>query len=68
MNNSRKIPLCVPYTDEKEIEAIAEVIRSGWLAHGPKNKEFEQLFADYLGVRQAIAMNSCTSALHLAVL
>ena len=67
MSAIKQIPLCIPYTDEQEIEAITEVIRSGWLAHGPKNKEFEHLFADYVGVKYAIAMNSCASALHLAV-
>jgi perosamine synthetase len=43
------------------------VIDSGWYAHGPKNQEFEAGFADYLGVKHAFSMNSCTSALHLAV-
>jgi perosamine synthetase len=43
------------------------VIDSGWLAHGPKNKEFEAMFAEFVGAKHAVAMNSCTSALHLAV-
>ena len=61
------IPLCIPNTDEKEIEAAAEVIRSGWMTHGPKNTEFEEMFADYIGSRFAISLNSCTSALHIAI-
>lgn len=63
----RKIPLCIPYTGQEEIEAVSEVIRSGWYAHGPKNHEFEEGFAEYLGVKHAFSMNSCTSALHLAI-
>ncbi len=63
----RKIPLCIPYTGQEEKDAVCEVIDSGWYAHGPKNHEFEEGFAKYLGVKHAFTMNSCTSALHLAV-
>ena len=63
----RKIPLCIPATGEEEIRAVSEVLSSGWLAHGPKNHEFEQMFGAYVGAKHAITMNSCTSALHLAV-
>ena len=63
----RKIPLCIPYTGQEEKNAVNEVIDSGWYAHGSKNHEFEQGFADYLGVKNALSMNSCTSAIHLAV-
>jgi perosamine synthetase len=63
----RKIPLCIPYTGQEEKDAVCEVIDSGWYAHGPKNHEFEEGFAEYLGVKHAFSMNSCTSALHLAV-
>jgi perosamine synthetase len=63
----RKIPLCIPYTGQEEKDAVNEVIDSGWYAHGPKNQEFEDGFADYLGVKHALSMNSCTSAIHLAV-
>jgi len=63
----RKIPLCIPYTGQEEKDAVNEVIDSGWYAHGPKNHEFEVGFADYLGVKHALSMNSCTSAIHLAV-
>ena len=63
----RKIPLCIPYTGQEEKDAVSEVIDSGWYAHGPKNHEFESGFAEYLGVKHAFSMNSCTSALHLAV-
>jgi len=63
----RKIPLCIPYTGQEEKDAVSEVIDSGWYAHGPKNHEFEEGFAEYLGVKHAFSMNSCTSALHLAI-
>lgn len=63
----RKIPLCIPYTGQEEKDAVSQVIDSGWYAHGPKNHEFEEGFANYLGVKHAFSMNSCTSALHLAV-
>ncbi len=43
-----KIPLCKIYTDEREVRAVKEVLDSGWLAHGPKNKEFEKLFFQVL--------------------
>lgn len=63
----KKIPLCIPATGDEEIRAVSEILASGWLAHGPKNHEFEEMFARYIGVKHAITMNSCTSALHLAV-
>ncbi len=63
----KKIPLCIPATGEEEIRAVSEILASGWLAHGPKNHEFEEIFAKFVGVKHAITMNSCTSALHLAV-
>src|SRR3989338_907313 len=62
-----KIPLCVPYIGQEEISAVADVLKSGWLAHGPKNKEFEENFAKYVGVNYAVSLNSCTSALQLAI-
>jgi perosamine synthetase len=64
----RKIPLCIPDMGDEEVQAAAEVIRSGWLAHGPKNHEFEEAFARYTGVPHAVSLNSCSAALHLAVL
>ena len=62
-----KIPLCKPYLGKEEIEAVNEVLKSGWLADGPKNKEFEKEFASYIGTKKATSLNSCTSALQLAI-
>ena len=61
------IKLCVPDIQEGEIAAAMEVIRSGWMAHGPYNKKFEAVFAEVIGVKHAITCNSCTSALFLAL-
>lgn len=61
------IQLAVPDIDDEEIKLVAEVLKSGWLAHGPKNKEFEEIFAQYIGTKYAVSLNSCTSALHLAI-
>lgn len=53
--------------DEAEVEAVSEVVRSGWLTMGLKTLEFERQFGEYLGARYAIAVNSGTAALHLAL-
>jgi len=62
------IPLTRPYFDSEELEEIQKVLDSGWVTQGPKVKEFEDKIADYLGVKYAIAVTNCTSALHLALL
>ncbi len=59
-----EIPLCKIYTDDREVQAVKEVLDSGWLAHGPKNKEFEKLFIDEIGTKHATCFNSCASALY----
>jgi perosamine synthetase len=62
-----KVPLCVPNLGPEELRSVKEVLDSGWLAHGPKNEELESRFADYIGCRHAISLNSCTSALYLGI-
>ncbi|MCX7804128.1 MAG: DegT/DnrJ/EryC1/StrS family aminotransferase [Planctomycetota bacterium] len=64
----RVIPLCLPDTGEEEVRAVAEVLQSGQLSDGPANREFEELFARYAGVRYAVSLNSCASALQLALM
>ena len=59
--------LCVPFTDDRELEEIAEVLSTGYLTQGPKVAEFEQMVAQLVGSRYAFAMSSCTTALHLAL-
>lgn len=61
------IPLFKPMTHgDEEKEAVARVLESGWWALGPETEKFEQEFADYVGVRYAVGVNSATSALELA--
>src|SRR5215470_10859123 len=61
------LPFALPDMDEAEVAAVAEVIRSGWLTTGGKVRAFEAAFAERVGTRHAIAVNSCTAALHLAL-
>ena len=60
------VPFFRPDLLESEIAAVAEVLRSGWLTSGPNTRRFEQEFAGAVGARHAVALNSCTAALHLA--
>lgn len=52
---------------ETEIEAVVECLRSGWLTTGARSQEFEEKFAHGVGAKYAVAVNSCTAALHLAL-
>lgn len=61
------LPFALPDVDEGELGRIAEVLRSGWVTTGPKTKQFEAEFAAAVGARHAIAVNSCTAAMHLAL-
>lgn len=61
------VPFFRPAITEAEIDSVVECLRSGWLTTGPRTKAFEERFADYLGVKHALALNSCTAALHLAL-
>jgi perosamine synthetase len=62
------IPVFKPKMNTKKILSELEVIMdSGWIGLGPKTMEFEQKFADYIGVKYAVGVNSATSALHLSV-
>ena len=61
------LPFHAPDISEDEIQAVVETLRSGWLTTGLKVRQFEAEFARYIGCRQAIAVNSGTAALHLAL-
>jgi perosamine synthetase len=61
------VPLSLPDITELEVEYVTRVLRSGQLSLGPRVVEFEEKFAAYVGARYAVAVNSGTSALHLAV-
>jgi dTDP-4-amino-4,6-dideoxygalactose transaminase len=62
-----RINVMKPWLGEEEARALAEVVASGWVAQGPKVKEFETAFAAAQGVRHAVATSNCTTALHLAL-
>ena len=63
----RPIPVFRPFYGEEECLAVREVLLSGWVGLGPKTEEFETRFAHYIGVPHAVAVNSATAALHLAL-
>jgi perosamine synthetase len=64
---TRDIPFSRPEFDEAEARAVADVLASGWVSQGPKVERFEDLFAERVGARYAVATSSCTTALHLAL-
>jgi perosamine synthetase len=61
------LPFARPDLDDDEIREVTEALRSGWVTTGPKTKLFESAFAEAVGAKHAIAVNSCTAALHLAL-
>ena len=62
-----EVPFFRPSITEAEIEEVVACLRSGWLTTGPRAKQFEAALAECVGAERAVAANSCTSALHLAV-
>jgi len=64
-------PVTIPFyrasIGQAEIDEVADTLRNGWLTTGPKTKQFEAEFASYIGQKHAVALNSCTAALHLAL-
>jgi len=61
------LPFAQPDIGEEEIAEVADSLRSGWLTSGPKTKQFEEAFASFVGAPHALAVNSGTAALHLAL-
>ena len=61
------LPFAVPDLGEEEIAAVVRVLRSAWITTGPEVQAFEREFAAAIGVGHAVALNSCTAALHLAL-
>jgi dTDP-4-amino-4,6-dideoxygalactose transaminase len=61
------IPFYKPSIGDAEISEVVDCLRSGWLTTGPKTKQFETEFARYIQHSHAVAVNSCTAALHLAL-
>jgi dTDP-4-amino-4,6-dideoxygalactose transaminase len=61
------LPFALPDLDDTEFSQIKEALTSGWITTGPKTRQFEAEFAAYVGARHAVAVNSCTAAMHLAL-
>ena len=61
------LPFALPDIDDTEVAEVASVIRSGWLTSGAKTTQFESEFAGAVGAKHAVAVNSCTAAMHLAL-
>lgn len=70
MNSSRSdfLPFHRPSIGDEEIKEVIATLKSGWITTGPRTKLFEERFRDYIGCQHAIAVNSCTAGLHLALL
>src|SRR5258708_33749093 len=64
---SRQIPVARPSFGDEEERALTAALRSGWVSQGPRVAEFERKFAEYVGAPHAVAVSSCTAALHLAL-
>jgi perosamine synthetase len=63
----RTVPFYRPDISDFEIDEVVATLKSGWLTSGPRVRRFEQAFAQAVGAEHAVAVNSCTAALHLAV-
>lgn len=62
-----KIPVMIPWLGEEEAKAASDAVLSGWVAQGPRVAEFEKAFAARVGAAHGIAVSSCTTGLHLAL-
>ncbi len=67
MTNHPYVPFHRPSIGEEEIQEVVATLRSGWLTTGPRTHQFEADFQAYSGARHALAVNSCTAALHIAL-
>lgn len=61
------LPFALPDIDQREIAEVTETLESGWVTTGAKTRQFEAAFAETVGAKHAIAVNSCTAAMHLAL-
>ncbi len=67
MSQSKFLPFALPLLGEEEISEVTDTLRSGWLTTGPKTAQFEKDFSQFVGADHALAVNSATSGLHLAL-
>src|SRR5258705_10522132 len=68
MTGQRRIQVMLPMLGEEEALAAADAVRSGWVAQGPRVAEFERRFAERVGASHGVAVSSCTTGLHLALI
>lgn len=61
------LPYALPLIEDDDIAGVVDSLKSDWITKGPKTLEFEKEFAAYVGAKHAVAVNSCTAALHLAL-
>jgi dTDP-4-amino-4,6-dideoxygalactose transaminase len=67
MTREKMLPFARPFFGEEEIAEVVDSLRSGWITAGPKVQRFEAEFGAYVGTAHAIAVNSCTAALQIAL-
>lgn len=67
-NTAAPIPITRAIFDETEVQAVAEVLASGWVVQGPRVAAFERGFSEFTSISHAVACTSCTTALHLSLL
>lgn len=56
-----------PFFGQEEFDEVLDTLQSGWISTGPKTKRFEEEFANYVGAKYAVGLNSCTAGLHLSL-
>jgi dTDP-4-amino-4,6-dideoxygalactose transaminase len=61
------LPFALPDLDNSELVEIKDALASGWITTGPKTRQFETAFSQAVGASHAVAVNSCTAAMHLAL-
>ncbi len=65
--DNKIIPYFKPTIEREEIDEVVDTLKSGWITTGPKTKRFEEDFNRYIGSKHSVAVNSCTAALHIAL-
>ena len=66
-SQTKYVPFALPDIGEEEIAEVVAALRSGWITSGPRVAQFEREFREYTGAAHALAVNSCTAGLHLAL-
>ncbi len=61
------LPFHRSWLDEDEINVVVDTLKSGWFMTGPKTRQFEEEFKQYIGYKHTLGLNSCTAGLHLSI-